>query len=278
MRFLKGHGTENDFVVLPDEDGALELTPELVQALCDRRAGLGGDGVLRVVRSAHVPDADPATEWFMDYRNADGSIAEMCGNGVRCVAKYVVDRDIVDGDVVRVDTRAGVKEVEVLRDEAGRFAAARVDMGAPVIGKVDWPMEIDGETISITTLSMGNPHAVMVVDDLDGADLAALGRRLQTHPDFPDGVNVEVISVPDRETVRGRIFERGVGETMASGTGASAMAAAAHLLGLAARRTTVVLPGGELRIDWTESTLWVTGPAAEVASGELDEAWLTTSF
>ena len=273
MQFLKVHGAGNDFVLLPDLNDTLVLQPAFVARICDRHLGLGGDGVIRLA----PPRTNVEADVFMDYWNADGSVAEMCGNGVRCVAKYVVDRGLVTGDVVRVDTRGGVKAVEVLRDADGRFERARVDMGAPVVGKVDCPLEVDGETVTVTTLSMGNPHAVTVVEDLDDADLAGLGRRLQDHPDFPDGVNVEMITVPDRETVRGRIFERGVGETMASGTGASAMAAAAHLLGLAGRRATVVLPGGELRIDWTESTLWVTGPAAEVATGELDEAWLTTS-
>ena len=272
MQFLKVHGAGNDFVFLPDLDDTLVLQPAFVQRTCDRNLGIGGDGVIRLAPPRTNVDADV----FMDYWNADGSVAEMCGNGVRCVAKYLIDRDIVTGDVVLVDTRAGVKEVEVIRGDDGRFAAARVDMGAPVVGKVDWPLEIDGETVTVTTLSMGNPHAVMVVEDLDDADLQTIGGRLQDHPDFPEGVNVEMINVPARDLVRGRIWERGVGETMASGTGASAMAAAAHLLGLAARRTTVGLRGGDLQIDWTESTLWVTGPAAEVATGELDEAWLTT--
>ena len=273
MQFVKVHGAGNDFVLLPDLDDTLELHPAFVQRVCDRHLGVGGDGIIRLAPAragvnAHV---------FMDYWNADGSVAEMCGNGVRCVAKYVIDRAIITSDVVRVDTRAGVKPVEVTVDENGRFISGRVDMGPPVVGKVDWPMEISGETVCMTTLSMGNPHAVTVVDDLDDADLESLGRALQDHPDFPEGTNVEMITVVDRDRVRGRIWERGVGETMASGTGASAMAAAAHLLGLAARRTTVELPGGNLLINWTETTLDVTGPAAEVATGELDDAWLTTT-
>jgi diaminopimelate epimerase len=269
MHFVKVHGAGNDFVLLPDLDDTLQMHPAFVQRVCHRHLGVGGDGVIRLGR----PRAGVEADVFMDYWNADGSVAEMCGNGVRCVAKYVVDRDIVSGDVVRVDTRGGVKDVEVHRGEDGRVDTVRVDMGTPVVGKVDWPMTVDGETVLVTTLSMGNPHAVTVVEDLDGADLATLGRRLQDLDDFP---NVEMICVEDRQRVRGRIWERGVGETMASGTGASAMAAAANLLGLAGRLTTVALPGGDLQIEWTETTLWVTGPAAEVATGELDDTWLKT--
>ena len=273
MHFVKVHGAGNDFVLLPDLDDAIQLHPGFVQRLCAPHLGLGGDGVIRLAPPRNRADADV----FMDYWNADGSIAEMCGNGVRCVAKYVADRGLLTGDVVRVDTRGGVKAVEIIsRSPAGLVETVRVDMGAPVVGKVDWPLDIDGETLNVTTLSMGNPHAVLVVDDVAAAELATLGPALQAHEAFPDGTNVEVIAVDDRTVVRGRIWERGVGETMASGTGASAMAAAAHLLGLAARETRVVLPGGDLDIEWTDSTLWVTGPATEVASGELDEAWLTT--
>jgi diaminopimelate epimerase len=271
MHFVKVHGAGNDFVLLPDLDNRVELHATLVQRLCAPHLGLGGDGVIRVAPPREGVQADV----FMDYWNADGSVAEMCGNGVRCVAKYVADRGLVSGDVVRVDTRGGVKPVQIVaRDDAGRVERVRVDMGSPVVGKVDWPVDVAGETLNITTLSMGNPHAVIVVDEVAEVDLAPIGRALQDS--FPDGTNVEVITVDDRTVVRGRIWERGVGETMASGTGASAMAAAAHLLGLAARETRVVLPGGDLDVEWTDTTLWVTGPAVEVAGGQLDQAWLTT--
>jgi diaminopimelate epimerase len=272
MHFVKVHGAGNDFVLLPDLDDAITVDADLVRALCARHLGVGGDGLIRVA----PPRPGVVADVFMDYWNADGTIAEMCGNGVRCVAKYLGDRHYPTADEIRVDTRGGVKPVTVHRDADGKVTGGRVDMGAPVIGKVDWPMEIDGEPLNVTTLAMGNPHAVVLVDDVGAVDLAPLGRGLQEHEAFPDGTNVEVISVEQRDRIRGRIWERGVGETMASGTGASAMGAAAHLLGLVARRSTVALPGGDLEVDWGESTLWVTGPAAEVAWGELDEAWLTT--
>ena len=269
MRFLKVHGAGNDFVLLPDPDGTLTLTPALARALCAAHTGLGADGVIRLA----TPQPEAEADVFMDYRNADGSLAEMCGNGVRCVAKYIADRDPQDRDVVRVETRAGVKIVEVVAGQEGRAVAARVDMGRPEVGKVDWPLQVDGREIRFTTVSMGNPHAV-VNDEADTPALEWLGPRLQRHPAFPEGTNVEVVAVAGPDRVRGRIWERGVGETLSSGTGASAIAVAAHLLGHVGRRVTVALPGGDLFVEWTEESLWVTGPAVEVASGTLDPDWL----
>ena len=275
MRFVKAHGAGNDFVLLPDLDDRLELTPELVRALCGRHMGLGADGVIRLGRARPGSAADV----FMDYRNADGSLAEMCGNGVRTVAKWAVDRGVVAGTEVLVDTRDGVKPVACTRGDDGLVAVASVDMGAPVIGDVAAPLQVDGETVEVTNLSMGNPHAVVVVRDVCDAPLHVLGPQIQSHPRFAaEGVNVEVIAVPSRDRVYGRIFERGVGETLASGTGASAMAVAAAALGLAERRSVVVLPGGELEVDWTEAGVRVTGPAVEVASGELDPSWLSAAL
>jgi diaminopimelate epimerase len=269
IEFVKAHGTGNDFVLLPDLGDALELDEALVRALCHRNLGVGGDGVIRL--GAGHGDADV----FMDYRNADGSIAEMCGNGVRCVAKWAADRGIVSGDLVRVGTRGGLKPVEVVaRHDDGTVAQVRVDMGAPAD---TGPVMVDvpgGREVTFTTISMGNPHAVVVVDDVGRAPLETWGPHVAVHDAFPQGTNVEFIAVPERTRVVGRIFERGVGETMASGTGGSAMAVAANLLGLADREVVVELPGGALRVEWGEATLHVTGPAVEVASGRLDERWL----
>jgi diaminopimelate epimerase len=271
MEFVKAHGAGNDFVLLPDPDDRLTLTAPLVRALCAAHVGLGADGVIRVAPARHGLDADV----FMDYWNADGSVAEMCGNGVRCVAKYVADRGL-DNDVVRVDTRGGVKVVRVVQRHNGKVSLVRVDMGAPVIGVVDEPLDLGDAKVRITTVSMGNPHAVMVTDDVEQAPLAEIAPAIQAHELFPQGTNVEVIAVPHRTRIRGRIYERGVGETLASGTGASAMAAAAQALGLADARVTVALRGGDLIIERDDQTLWVTGPALEVAQGSLDEAWLAT--
>lgn len=271
MKFTKAHAAGNDFVLLPDPQDTLVLTPALVRALCRPHVGLGGDGVIRIAPPPPAADADV----FMDYRNADGSLAEMCGNGVRCVAKYVVDRGLVPGTEVRVDTRAGVRLVECELDAAGRVGRARTDMGEPVPLKVDLALDVaDFGTIHVTTLSMGNPHAVLVVDDERSAPVGTLGPLLQHDPEFPEGTNVEFIQVTDRTHLLGRIWERGVGETLASGSGAAAMAAAAHLNGLADRQVTVSLSGGVLEADWGQEGLVITGPAVEVASGEIDDSWL----
>jgi diaminopimelate epimerase len=271
MRFVKVHGAGNDFVLLPDLEGKLELDADLTRALCDRNTGLGADGVIRL-----APGAPTGADVFMDYRNADGSLSEMCGNGVRCVAKWVADRGLA-GDAVKVDTRAGLKTVAVVaRHPDGTAALLRADMGAPVPGKVATTLEADGASVEVTTLSMGNPHAVVVVDDVATAPVSRLGPALERHPAFPERTNVEFIAVVDPQRLHGRIWERGVGETQASGTGASAMAVAAHLLGQTGRTVTVTLPGGELEVDWAEDSLYVTGAAVEVAEGELTEAWLTS--
>jgi diaminopimelate epimerase len=280
MRFVKAHGAGNDFVLLPDLEGRIELTAPLVRALCRPHFGLGADGVIRVA----APGPGKVADVFMDYWNADGSVAQMCGNGVRCVAKHVVDHGLVTGQprqgdrgdavTVRVDTRAGVKPVVCLRGPDGRVERVCVDMGAPVPIALDHPIDVDGGRLRLTTLSLGNPHAVLVVENVATAPVTALGPLIEHHPAFPEGTNVEFIAAPARRRVVGRIWERGVGETMASGTGASAMAAAAVLLGLADRRVEVELPGGVLEIDWRNDILYASGPAVEVASGHLDDAWL----
>jgi diaminopimelate epimerase len=238
-----------------------------------RDVGLGADGVIRL-----APPAGDGDDVFMDYRNADGSVAEMCGNGVRCVAKFLIDRGLVDDDVVRVGTVGGTRTVEVAeRDADGKVVRVRVDMGVPEPRDLHRTLDLSQGPVEVTTLAMPNPHAVLEVDDVDAAPVAELGPQIERHPAFPNATNVEFISVHERDRVTGRIWERGVGETLASGTGAAAMAVAAHLRGLADRHVTVVLPGGELAVEWAEDTLYVTGPAVEVAVGELDDAWLAAT-
>jgi diaminopimelate epimerase len=291
MEFVKVHGTGNDFVLLPDLDDTWTLDEALTRALCDRHAGLGADGAIRLGAPRGEGDV------FMDYRNADGSVSEMCGNGVRCVAKYLVDRGIVKGDAVRVDTRGGVKAVEVTRrHDDGTVAEVRVDMGRPVptgtavvdvsperllqvvraapAAGLEAAVTAEKRVVEVTTLSMGNPHAVVRVDDVAAAPVTAWGPVIATDPEFPEGTNVEFVAVPAPGRVEGRIWERGVGETRASGTGASAMAVAAHLWGLSDREVVVAMPGGELAVEWAAGTLYVTGSAVEVATGRLDAAWL----
>ena len=277
MEFTKVHGCGNDFVLIEDLDDVHELSSALIRAMCARHHGAGADGVLRL-----APPRDPDSDVFMDYRNADGGVVEMCGNGVRCVAMYMLDHGLHAGDTVRVGSRDGVKTVGVTqRDHAGRVIETRVDMGAPrptgamtLRVPAGWSGSSDVEEVTATTLSMGNPHAVLVVDDVAKAPVSEWGPHIEHDVAFPDGTNVEFIEISSPTLVRGRIWERGVGETMASGTGASAMAVAAHLLGRAGRQVQVELPGGTLHVDWTAETLWVRGPAVEVYAGRFTDAWL----
>jgi len=254
--FLKGHGTQNDFVLLPDPEGTLDLTADAVRRLCDRRQGLGADGVLRAVPAALDPDAPPAggAHWFMDHRNADGTTAEMCGNGVRVFARYLVEAGLAELGTLRVLTRAGVKELEVTPDDV------TVDMGPAEVGDL---VEVDGEKARY--VSMGNPHAVLAVDSVE-----ALG---ELHPDRLD-LNVEYVEDLSPTHVRMRVHERGVGETRSCGTGACAVVVATSLRTGAARGTAfdVDVPGGRLVVTWQrDGRVSMRGPAVLVAQGVLAE-------
>ncbi len=287
LRFAKGHGTENDFVVLPDPEGELALDAALVSALCDRRAGLGADGVLRVVRVAADPEAvrlvaalpaGAAPEWFMDYRNADGSIVEMCGNGVRVFGRYLVRAGLAEPGVLPIATRAGVKTVTVPAE-----GDVVVDMGAPVFTG-ESVATLAGRPYPGVGVSMGNPHLVCTTaSPLAGFDLTvAPGVDVAT---FPTGVNVELVNgvpgpPPDGADlhVTMRVHERGVGETRSCGTGASAVGAVA--LRAAGRETGTVavdVPGGRVLVTVTGETSLLAGPAVIVAEGTLDPAWLAAA-
>jgi diaminopimelate epimerase len=260
VQFVKGHGTRNDFVLLPPGEGPDELTPALVRALCDRRAGVGADGVLRVERSIDVADV----RWFMDYRNADGSVAEMCGNGIRVFARYLVDAGYEQPGRLRIDTRAGVKDVDV--PARGDIT---VGMG-PAEPLPDAKVVIEGSTYDAHGWSMGNPH--LVVLDVDDLDAVALGDAPAVDPPtaYPDGVNIELVSRSGERHIRMRVHERGVGETMSCGTGACAAAVAA--MASAGERTSydVDVPGGRLRVEWREDgEVLLTGPAVLVAEGSV---------
>ena len=262
MRFVKGHGTENDFVILPDPDGSLELTPALVAAVCDRRAGIGADGVLRVVRSKAFGH-DSAPEWFMDYRNADGSIAEMCGNGVRVFARYLVEAGLaVPGDLA-IATRGGVRHVRL-----GPSGDVTVDMGAPVLlGESRAVM--GGRSYEGLGVSMGNPHlACLIEDPVAGLDLSRAPEIDAAV--FPDGVNLELFRAVGDGRVEMRVHERGVGETRSCGTGAVATAvAAAHAEGRTEGTWEIAVPGGVVTAILDGRTSFLRGPAVLVAEGDL---------
>ncbi len=262
MRFVKGHGTENDFVILPDPGGSLELTPALVAAICDRRAGVGADGVLRVVRSKALGrDGDP--EWFMDYRNSDGSIAEMCGNGVRVFARYLVEAGLaVPGDL-RVGTRGGVRGVSL-----GPSGDVTVDMGAPVLLGPSRAL-LGGRAYDGLGVSVGNPHLACAVAE----PVAELDLTRAPEIDaavFPEGVNLELFRPLGPGRVEMRVHERGVGETRSCGTGAVATAvAAARAEGRSAGSWEIAVPGGVVTVILDGTTSFLRGPAVLVAEGEL---------
>ncbi|MEW2528769.1 diaminopimelate epimerase [Streptomyces sp. NPDC047071] len=287
IAFLKGHGTENDFVIVPDADNTIELSPAAVAALCDRRAGIGGDGLLHVVRSAAHPDArhlaDEA-EWFMDYRNADGSIVEMCGNGVRVFARYLQRAGLVTEGDLAVATRGGVKRVHIAKPATpgGPDGDVTVAMGKAVLPEGDVTVSVADRHWPARNVNMGNPHAVAFV-----ADLAHAGNLYEPPPfapatAYPDGVNVEFVVDRAPRHVAMRVHERGVGETRSCGTGACAVAvAAARRDGLDPAATgapvtyTVDVLGGTLVItERPDGEIEMTGPAVIVAEGEIAPEWL----
>ncbi|RPK57297.1 Diaminopimelate epimerase [Streptomyces sp. ADI96-02] len=282
IAFLKGHGTENDFVIVPDPDNALALPASVVARLCDRRAGIGADGLLHVVRSAAHPEAREQAaeaEWFMDYRNADGSIAEMCGNGVRVFARYLQRAGLVgDGDLA-VATRGGVKRVHLAKN-----GDVTVSMGRALFPEDGVTVTVGGRSWPARHVNMGNPHAVAFVDDLAHAGDLLAPPPVTPASAYPDGVNVEFVVERGPRHVALRVHERGSGETRSCGTGACAVAVAAArrdgadpaVTGLPATYT-VDLPGGVLVItEHPDGEIDMTGPAVIVAEGVVDPDWLET--
>ena len=289
VEFTKMHGTGNDFVMVEDWDSAWEPATATVAALCDRHTGIGADGMILV-----RPSKQDGCAAYMHYINADGSLAQMCGNGTRCLAKYLVDREYVDrgADTFAIETLSGVKDIAVTRDAAGLMEMATVDMGAPVlIGENPHVLlESPWGVFGFVQVSMGNPHAVHIVYDwdelpdavfvsggeagksLDTLDVARIGAFFATHKAFPEGSNIEFAYVDD-DGIRMRVYERGCGETLACGTGACATLVAAATEGLVDRESDIAVLGGTLHVAWTEEgNVLLTGPAAEVYRGEIEVA------
>ncbi len=268
------HGAGNDLVVLDGLDGELPPIEPLARLLCDRHFGIGADQLL-VVRPSRAAD------FRMEIYNADGSQVEMCANGIRAFYKYVRDRGLTGQEEIGVETLSGV-----VRPRWAGADRVIVDMGRPVLEPakipttlgagegplLDVPLEVDGETLRVSCVSMGNPHAVIFVGDPDTAPLERLGPRIEHHPAFPNRVNVEFVAPVDRSRIRQRTWERGTGETLACGSGACAVAVVSMLRGLVDRRVTVELRGGELEIGWEgeAACVFMTGPAAEVFTGRID--------
>ncbi|HAT1212483.1 diaminopimelate epimerase [Corynebacterium striatum] len=272
MKFAKGHGTENDFVIIEDHEGTLELSPERVRVLCDRRAGIGGDGLLRVVRAGAL--GEPLAEgiapadWFMDYRNADGSVAEMCGNGTRVFAHWVRSRGLVDSESFVVGTRAGAKQVTVHSFDE-HDAQVSVEMGPAEVTGVSTASMV-GENFAGLGVDMGNPHLAAVIPGLTPESLVdmAFAQPEFDHEFFPHGVNVEVLTQLVDGAVSMRVFERGVGETRSCGTGTVAAARAALAdAGEGAGTVTVNVPGGQVQVEIFDGGSRLTGPSRIVAEG-----------
>ena len=278
LRFTKMHGISNDYVYISTFDQPEEDWEQLAIRLSDRRTGIGGDGIILVCPS-DVADAK------MRIFNADGSEGMMCGNGIRCVGKFVYDKGLVPADktTVTIDTLSGIKTLELtVRD--GKVQSARVDMGAAILTPAEIPvvfdkermidegLTVDGREWRVTAVSMGNPHCVTFVDDVDGLALEKIGPHFEHHPAFPERVNTEFVKVIDDHTLQMRVWERGSGETWACGTGACATAVAACLNGYCKKGEdiTVRLRGGDLVINYTDETVIMTGPAATVFEGEVE--------
>jgi len=272
LEFTKMHGLGNDFLMLDLVTQRVRLDEALIRRLSDRHFGVGFDQLL-VVEPPHQPDVDFRYRIF----NADGSEVSQCGNGARCFARFVRDRRLTRKDTLRVETASGIITLQI--DSQGWVT---VDMGPPRLepnaipfvadnAALDYRIEVDGELYQIAAVSMGNPHAVLRVDDADSAPVATLGPRLESHPRFPERVNVGFMQVINRQEIKLRVYERGTGETLACGTGACAAAVAAMRWGLVDRDIKVHLPGGPLRIRWSHdnASVLMTGPTARVFDGTL---------
>ena len=275
MKFTKMQGLGNDYVYVNCMEQMVEDAAETARRVSDRHFGIGSDGLILICPS------DKA-DFEMRMYNADGSRGEMCGNGIRCVGKYVYDYGLTDKTSLSVETLGGIKHL-FLEVEDGKVSLVKVDMGPAILEPekipvtaegsrvVDEPLQVDGKTFRMTCVSMGNPHAVTYVDDVQGMDLEKTGPSFENHERFPNRINTEFAHVLDRNTVEMRVWERGSGETLACGTGACAVAVASILNGYTEDQVTVRLLGGDLKIEWDREAnkVYMTGPAEVVFDGEI---------
>jgi diaminopimelate epimerase len=283
MKFTKMHGIGNDYVYVNCFQETIANPSETAKVVSDRHFGIGSDGLI-LIKPSQIADFE------MEMYNADGSLGAMCGNGIRCVAKYVYDYGLTDKTQISVATGSGIKYLD-LTVENGKVALVRVDMGAPILEAdripadaaqftltdpqsriISAPLTVKGQTFAATCVSMGNPHCIVCVDDVNGLQIEQIGPDFENHPAFPNRVNTEFIKVLDRSTVQMRVWERGSGETWACGTGACAVAVACILNGWTDDAVTVKLRGGDLKICWDKekNTVLMTGPATVVFDGEIE--------
>ena len=276
MKFTKMQGLGNDYVYVNCLKEKIENPPAVARYVSDRHFGIGSDGLI-MINPSEVADFE------MEMYNADGSRGEMCGNGIRCVAKYVYDYGLTDKTQISVETLGGIKYLD-LTVEDGKVVLVKVDMGKPELKSdlipiisenekvIDEPIEVDGQVYHMTGVSMGNPHTVIYVDDVKNLDLEKIGPKFENHERFPKRINTEFVHCIDRNTVEMRVWERGSGETLACGTGACAVAVASILNNLTDTRVTVKLLGGDLQIEWDreKNHVFMTGPAKVVFDGVID--------
>lgn len=275
MKFTKMQGLGNDYVYVNCMEKEIEDPSGLAKQVSDRHYGVGSDGLILICPSEHA-------DFEMKMYNADGSRGEMCGNGIRCVGKYVYDYGLTDQTEISVETLGGIKYLSLMV-ENGKVSQVKVDMGSPIFvpeqipvkaGKldaVDVPIDVDGKEYWMTCISMGNPHAVVYMDEIKELEIEKIGPKFEHHPCFPNRVNTEFAHVLNRQTVEMRVWERGSGETLACGTGACAVAVASMVNGLTDDSVTVRLLGGDLKIEWDreKNVVYMTGPASVVFDGEL---------
>ena len=275
MKFTKMQGLGNDYVYVNCFEEKIENPSEVAIKVSNRNFGIGSDGLI-MINPSKVADCE------MEMYNADGSRSEMCGNGIRCVGKYVYDYGLTDKTSISVETLAGIKYLDFTIQD-GKVKLVKVDMGSPelhpdnipVVAEgdtvIDESITVDGQEYRMTCVSMGNPHAVVYIDDVKGLDINQIGPRFENHERFPKRVNTEFVKVLDRNTVEMRVWERGSGETLACGTGACAVAVACILNGLTEDKVTVKLLGGDLQIEWdrTNNKVYMTGPAEVSFDGEI---------
>lgn len=276
MKFTKMHGLGNDYVYVNCFEEKIDNPPAVARFVSDRHFGIGSDGLIMI-------NPSKTADFEMEMYNADGSRGEMCGNGIRCVAKYVYDYGLTDKTQISVETLGGIKYLD-LTVEDGKVSLVKVDMGKPkleaalipIISEreqvIDEPIEVDGKEYHMTGVSMGNPHTVIYVDDVKGLDLEKIGPKFENHERFPKRINTEFVHCIDRQTLEMRVWERGSGETLACGTGACAVAVSSILNNLTDTQVTVKLLGGDLQIEWDreKDRVFMTGPATVVFDGVID--------
>jgi len=275
MKFTKMHGCGNDYVYVDCTKESVPDPPAAARFVSNRNFGIGSDGLILIMPSA-------TADFRMQMFNSDGSEAEMCGNGIRCVAKYLFDHRLTNKRELDIETKAGIKRLQ-LNVSGGVVQTVRVNMGAPRLERAEIPMlgkpgrviaeplEALGEKFTISCVSMGNPHTIIRVEDVEKFPVSMYGPPIETHPAFPRRTNVEFVQIISRNEIRSRTWERGAGETLACGTGASATAVACHLNGWTERKVLIHLLGGGLEIEWgIDDHVYMTGPAVEVFSGEIN--------